>query len=289
MNFSEWHNSPKYDGKYKWYNKTKKLLKLGQFSNLENCDAGATDIHHLRDTEEQRKYNDEHYEMWGHNLDGTFEYGKYVVFWTHEHHAFYHDKVSEESKQRRSAMLKALWQNEDFSNKVTKNRSGEFHWCYGKHRSEETRLKISQSLSGEKHPNYGKHLSDETKNKISEKNKGHASRLGAKNSPEHNKKISEALKGRFTGENNPMYGKSPAIKGKHHTEEAKKKISDGNKGKIISDETKEKLKESIHRDQVLYKQYCGPIKWNEFRKLLKQGYSLEQISNITYTGELNEQ
>lgn len=38
--------------------------------------------HHLRDTEEQRKYNDEYYEMWGFNLDGTFEYGKYIIFLT---------------------------------------------------------------------------------------------------------------------------------------------------------------------------------------------------------------
>lgn len=283
MNFSEWHNSPKYDGKYKWYNKTKKLLQLKQFSNLENCDTDATDIHHLRDTEEQRKYNDEHYELWGHNLDGTFEYGKYVVFWTHEHHLFYHNKVSTESKQKRSEIAKSLWKNDDYCNKVVEKRSGELHWCYGKHRDKETREKISQSLSGENHPNYGKHLSDETKSKISEKNKGNSFRLGAKNSPEHNKKISEANKGRFIGEKSPNYGKPSYNKGNHHTEEAKEKIRLCNLGKIVSDETRKKQRASRSKQSALYKEYKnsgGAIMWNEFNRLLKQGYTLEQIKDI---------
>ena len=55
---------------------------------------------------------------------------------------------------------------------------------------------------------------------------------------------------RFTGENNPMYGKrgenSPMF-GKHHSEEVRKKISKGNKGKQISETTRQKMKEN-HTD-----------------------------------------
>ena len=47
-------------------------------------------VHHRDDTEECRKYNEEHYELWGFNLDGTFEYGKYVIFMTASDHTKYH-------------------------------------------------------------------------------------------------------------------------------------------------------------------------------------------------------
>ncbi len=41
------------------------------------------------------------------NLDGTFEYGKYVVFWTKEHHNEYHH-CSEETRKKRSESLKGI-------------------------------------------------------------------------------------------------------------------------------------------------------------------------------------
>ena len=91
-----------------YFNATKTYLKSNKFCNELNIDVDATDIHHLRDTEEQRKYNDEHYELWGHNLDGTFEYGKYVVFWTHEHHIKYHI-LSEETRRKLSDSLKMFY------------------------------------------------------------------------------------------------------------------------------------------------------------------------------------
>ena len=50
---------------------------------------------------------------------------------------------------------------------------------------------------------------------------------------ESRKKDSEAHK----GEKNPMYGK-------HHTEEARKKISEGNKGKKYSEEAKKKISDA---------------------------------------------
>ena len=61
-------------------------------------------------------------------------------------------------------------------------------------------------------------VSDSTKKKLSDTGKGKPK------SEEAKKKMSEAKKDRYTGENNSFYGK-------HHSEEAKKKMSEANKGK----------------------------------------------------------
>ena len=65
------------------------------------------------------------------------------------------------------------------------------------------------------HNKKDKHLSSKTRRKIGKSNKG--KRLGYKHSEKTRRKMSEARK----GEDNPFYGK-------HHTEEAKEKISDAN-------------------------------------------------------------
>ena len=70
-------------------------------------------------------------------------------------------------------------------------------------------VKTREHLQGENHPNWGKSLSEETR-----------------------KKISEALKGKFVGENNPNYGshklkgENNPMYGKQHSEEARKKMSE---------------------------------------------------------------
>ncbi len=49
--------------------------------------------------------------------------------------------------------------------------SGDKHYFFGKHHTEDTKQKIRQNQpnrSGDKHPNFGKHLSEEHKQKISE-------------------------------------------------------------------------------------------------------------------------
>lgn len=129
----------------------KQITKLLKQWKIENNIAEMCDVHHRDDTEECRKYNEEHYELWGFNLDGTFEYCKYVVFMTHREHAIYHNK-------------------------------GEKNPMYGRHfkRTKETKLKISESHLGEKHHFYGKHLSKEHKQKISESNKGIPTSANAK-------------------------------------------------------------------------------------------------------------
>lgn len=110
-----------------WYNKVRKMLLSREFELLENCDKDAKVIHHLRDTEEQRKYNDEHYELWGFEIDENgnehFEYGKYVVFWTKEHHNDYHHH-SEETRKKISSIIADKWTDEAFRNEMCKNRKG---------------------------------------------------------------------------------------------------------------------------------------------------------------------
>ena len=87
--------------------------------------------------------------------------------------------------------------------------------------SEETRRKLSERQMGKKNHRFGKHLSDETK-----------------------QKISKAL----IGENSPFFGKigedAPNF-GNHHTEETRRKLSDFNKGKHLSDETKQKISKAL--------------------------------------------
>ena len=57
--------------------------------------AGLT-IHHLRDTPEQQRFNDEHYERWGIDFDGEL---KYCVLLTTEEHTLLHH-VSQETKEK---------------------------------------------------------------------------------------------------------------------------------------------------------------------------------------------
>ena len=123
MDQKEWKKSDKFPGKFEWYNKTRKIQKSLKY----NSNPKSKVIHHLRDTEEQRKYNDEHYELWGHNLDGTFEYGKYIIFVTKEKHAEIH-KCSEETKMKM---------------KENNTRS-----MLGRHHSESTKYSISNTLKG---------------------------------------------------------------------------------------------------------------------------------------------
>lgn len=232
---------------FTYYNNTRKIQKSLQY----NTDTNAKVIHHLRDTEEQRKYNDEHYELWGHNLDGTFEYGKYVIFVTEEWHSDYH-KHSEETRK-----------------KMSDSRKGEKCYWYGKHRDTTTKEKLSITCkgktSGKNNGMYGKHHSDEAKEKLRNAN------LGKKHSDEAKKKISESNKLNYTDERRQSI--SAANKGKKLSDETKKKISDANKGKTHSDETKKLLSE-IHKNR--YKNMT-----TEEREHLGHTFSDEQKQHIS--------
>ena len=192
MNQKEWKKSGKFPGKYKWYHLTRRF----QRSLCYEQDPNATVIHHLRDTEEQRKYNDEHYEFWGFNQDGTFEYGKYVVFWTKEKHDSYH-AASEETHRKICLGVQKAYEN-GLRQKRVEQMTGKGNHQYGK-RGE---LAACYGRCGELHLMYGKesafkgrHHTEESKQKISE---------AAKNRPpktkEQRKRASESAKRLFLNE-----------------------------------------------------------------------------------------
>ena len=66
MNRKEFLEAVKHDPSlWRWCTKCKKI----QQSLIYNSNPNATTKHHLLDTEEQRKYNNEHYELWGFEID----------------------------------------------------------------------------------------------------------------------------------------------------------------------------------------------------------------------------
>ncbi len=73
---------------FKYRNLAEKLLGYKRRQNLV--------IHHLRDTEEQREFNDNYYERWGIDFNGEM---KYCILVTKEEHTAIH-KLSEETKAK---------------------------------------------------------------------------------------------------------------------------------------------------------------------------------------------
>ena len=252
MNCKEWwslRNKSKCLLNFTYYNNTREIQKSLKY----NSDPNAKVIHHLRDTEEQRKYNDEHYELWGHNLDGTFEYGKYVVFLTKEEHLAIHAD-SEETRNKKSISNMGHYVSDETKKKISIANTGKI-W------PDDRKKEWSIRLTGEDNPFYGRHHSQETKDNY------------------------------FIGEKNPMYGK-------HLSEEAKRIISEANKNKVVSEETRKKLslatsgekdgmygklqsEESLNKMRnstcvelqrkasIAYRKYKedgGDMKWQDFRR-----------------------
>lgn len=159
------------------YRRIHELLEQWKITN--NISEESCVVHHRDDTEECRKYNEEHYERWGFNEDGTFEYGKYVVFMTKAEHNTHHIKgriLSDATKEKLSVI-----------------NMGENHPMYGKKHSDITRGKMSNAHKGEKNPFYGKHLSDEHRAKLS------ASRKDKKHTDCAKEKIRAAQQARLVG------------------------------------------------------------------------------------------
>jgi hypothetical protein len=98
--------------------------------------------------------------------------------------------------------------------------------------------KNGASLYGDKNPFYGKHHSEETKQKLKLAITGKSYNKGAYRSPEQRAKISAALKGR----KNPAVSK--ALTGRKLSEETKRKISEGGKGRVFSMEAREKIRQA---------------------------------------------
>ena len=116
---------------------------------------------------------------------------------------------------------------------ITKQKLSELN--LGKKLTDETKKKISLS-------NKGRYVSEETRRKISESTKGNENRkhkgstngmYGRHHTEETKRKISEHRKGLTAGVNNPNYGKKCS-------EKTKEAIRKANKGRIQSEEEKQK-------------------------------------------------
>lgn len=235
MNQKEWKNSEKYDGKYSWRNKARSIQKSLQY----NQDPNASIIHHLRDTEEQRKYNDEHYEFWGFNQDGTFEYGKYVVFVTKEEHIEIH-RCSEETRIKLGEASRKNWKNKEYRNKVIKGN-------IGKKLPESVKQFLREIHLGDKNPQYGKHPSKETSEKRS---------ASLKEFYKDNEAARNHLREMNSGDKNAMYGKF----GKDHPKSGVK----------LSDETKDKIRaahKNMHRLFTMAVENGFELSYRDFKKL----------------------
>ena len=180
-----------------------KKLKEWKISNniTEKCVA-----HHRDDTPETRKYNAEHYERWGHNEDGTFEYGKYIVFMTLSDHIKYHHT--------------GVKRSEEACSRVREGRKGIYT-----DKLREARALID--MSGETNPMFGRHHTEEARRKMSENHKGQI----------------------------------PAFKGQHHTEQAKKILS----------EAQYAYHEKMHKLFDVYKTWGGILKYRAFCRAIKSG------------------
>lgn len=172
MNRKEWVEHHRYSKELYILHKKLKQWKLDN-DITERCV-----IHHRDDTPETIEYNENYYERWGFNEDGTFEYGKYVVFMTHVEHVKYHNTGIKRSAETLEKM-----------SRITKSRlqCKEDHPLYGTHLSDETKKKISDKCKergawvgeknpnygvrkyGKDNPNYGRKLSEEAINKMRQK------------------------------------------------------------------------------------------------------------------------
>lgn len=296
MDYKKWKQLKKESKKlldWTYYNKSHQLMKQFNINNNTN----KTEVHHLMDTPEQIAYNCEHYEMWGHNLDGTFEYGKYVIFVTRKEHSAIH-KISKDTRKKLSNANKGHIVSPETRKKISIANTGKRH-------SEETKRKISENSTK---PNLGKHLSEETKKKISESEKGkviedwHRKRISEANSgkvlsQETKNKMSESKKGC----KNPRFGKPGTMLGRKQSEESRKKMSDSQNGKTLSEEHKRNisksckgkvLSEEVKQKQAAtrsyisslyweYKNNGGPLKWPAFMSAIKrdESFILQCISN----------
>jgi len=216
MNIKEWHKACEEGLAPRRYDiASREIQKSLQY----NPDPNATVRHHLRDTEEQRKYNDEHYELWGFEIDENgneyFEYGKYVIFVTKEEHTEIH-KLSEETRQKISESNKLAYS--DSLLRAECSIRAKNLWATDSYRQMMTAiLKLSHSSQDYKDKMSAVLTSEPTNTKLRE---AQANRW----TPELRKEWS--LK--FLGENSPMYGK-------HLSDDTKYQISKNRKGKCVGE------------------------------------------------------
>lgn len=139
----------------------------------------------------------------------------------------------------------------------------------GRKFSEETLKKMSLAKKGKKHESTKTEATIAGYKIVSEKLKGRSF------SVEHKKHLSESLKGKtpwnkgmsFSKESHPLYGKN-------QTDETKRKIGNANRGKIRTQEQKDKISKKIVCVET------GEVYRSISEAALRHGVSIHAISNV---------
>lgn len=140
-------------------------------------------------------------------------------------------KISEQTRQKLSAMKRGISPSIEVRKKISKALSG-------RKLSEQTRQKLS-----------GRKLSPETKANMIKY------RIGKKLSEETRTKISNALSGRIFSEDTKRKMSESQL-GRIHSEESKRKMSESQKNKIVTDETRMKMKQSHLNNPTVCCPHC---------------------------------
>lgn len=167
---------------------------------------------------------------------------------------------------------------------ISDSLQGKSSWNKGKVMSEESKLKLSESLKGRTAWNKGKKLGPSWNSGLTGVQTGW--NKGKPMSGEAKKKLSNSHKGQISG----MFGKHHseetkqrlriASTGHIHSEIQKKKIGDIHRGKIVSEETKRKMRISIFKRMDIQNNNNEPVVpciGKEERKCLDE---LEKTYNV---------
>lgn len=191
-------------------------------------------IHHLRDSEEARVFNDTYYERWGIDFDGVC---RYCILMTEDEHRKYHS-FSEETRKKIGESNRITKAKKEYKDKV----SGKNNCMYGKKRE----------------------LTDDQKKRMSDKRKLYLA------DPEHRKQLSESRLMYFkehplTEDQKKIISEktreamtdpkirercSKARKGKPLSKETRLRISIGNRGKTIPEDVRDKISNSLTGHKV---------------------------------------
>jgi len=169
-------------------------------------------------------------------------------------------------KGHKSLAKKGYKRTEECKRKMSEARKGKNTWMKGKKHTEESKKKMSESQKGKK-------LSEETKKRISKANKGKKKPPLTK---EHKRNISLSKKGSIPwnkGLNKKTDSRIVSRKGFKHSEEARLKISLSNKGKKLSQETKDKISEA-------HKKIIHTEEWNRNVVLSRKGKSFKWSEEV---------
>jgi group I intron endonuclease len=132
--------------------------------------------------------------------------------------------------------------------------------------------KVADNNSGIKY-----NLSDKQRQAMRDRAKGNKNGLGYKHTDEEREKISKALKGKLIGKKHPFYGK-------HLSVEHKKKISESEKGKKMSDESRQKIREYNIRTGKKPPSHKGEIMPDEQKRKIGEANKISQIGNKNASG-----